>query len=78
MHIMAKDVSFLPSRSFREVKRSLISWNAEDLVNLHSTIFVKNNTNVLEQRHELVFLSFRNKTNIAPDFRSVITSYTCS
>lgn len=38
MHIMAKDVSFLPSRSFREVKRSLISWNAQDLVNLHSTI----------------------------------------
>ena len=38
MHIMAKDVSFLPSRSFREVKTLLISWNAEDLVNLHSTI----------------------------------------
>ena len=38
MHVMVRDVSFLSSRSFREVKISLISLNAVDLVNLHSTI----------------------------------------
>ena len=38
MHIMVRDVSFLRSISFREVKISLISLNAVDLVKLQSKI----------------------------------------
>ena len=78
MHIMVRDVSFLRSLSFREVKIALISLNAVDLVNVQSTVFVKNDKNVLKQRHVLGFLSFRNNTNIAAYPKSVITRYTCS
>ena len=38
MHIMVRDVSFLRSISFKEVKISLISLNAVDLVKLQSKI----------------------------------------
>ena len=38
MHIVMRDVSYLSSRSFREVKISLITLYTVDLVNLQSTI----------------------------------------